>query len=88
MAKTNMTSLRQKFLVDKLKQAAESKNSVHLSLIREIIKRIKMIQLKHVEVATDRMVLDVLEKLHSQKEEELQLLHDFLAFAHKNKKED
>lgn len=82
-----MTSLRQQFLVEKLKQAAESNNLTKLSLIRKIIKDIKVIQLEHVEVATDDMVIEVLEKLRHQKQEELKLMQDYLSFAQSKLKE-
>ena len=83
-----MTSLRKQFLVDQLKHAAESKNQTHLSLIREIIKEIKVIQLERVEVATDAMIIEVLEKLSEQKQEELMLMQTYLSFARSNTNEN
>ena len=53
-------SLRQKFIVDELRAAAIEKNEMKLKVIREIIDRIKKIQLKYKCVASDDMVLESL----------------------------
>ena len=76
-----MIPLRQRFLVDELRFAAESGESLRLQLVREIIKRIKLIQLERKVVATDEMVLEALEGLHRDKERELQLAARYLGEA-------
>lgn len=79
-----MTTLRQLFLVDQLKQAAESGDPVRLALIRDIIKQIKITQLKQVEVASDTMMLELLEKRRDQKVKELKMMDEYLDYAHQN----
>ena len=76
-----MTALRQQFLVDKLRHAAEGDNPLRLNLMREIIKHVKLMQLEHVAVADDAMMLTVIKKLRGQKQQELLLMDEYLAFA-------
>ena len=85
-----MIPLRQLFLVDRLRAAAESGEPAQLRLVREIIKRIKLIQLEHMAVATDEMILELLQKLRAEKERELALIERHLeeAMEHRGRASD
>ncbi len=78
------TSLRKRIIVDELRAAAAERNDMKLKVIREVINRIKIAQLKYRRVATNDMVLeslsqyldDTLDELNYMKSLIHELTHD------------
>ena len=73
-----MTTLRQFFIVDELEDAALKQDSNRLTVVREIIRRIKLSQLDAKKVADDEMILDVLRHYQSELTEQLDLVERYL----------
>lgn len=73
-----MISLRQFFLVEKLRLAVSSKSTSELKITREIIKEIKLYQLDKKTIATDNMVVEVIENILEKKQTEICLVLKYL----------
>ena len=69
-----MKSLRERILVDKLKDAAKSRDSNELKIIREIIKGIKLYQIENKVVASDQVVMEVIRNLAKQYRKDQEIL--------------
>ncbi len=79
-----MPSLRHLFLLDKLREAAGADDPRQLQLVRDIIREIKLAQLRHVRVADDPMVLEALEGMIRDRREDLAQLQAYLDEANRS----
>lgn len=73
-----MSSLRQFFIVDELQDAALNQDADRLTVVREIVKQIKLSQLNAKQVADDEMILKVLKHYHSDLSRHLALVKHYM----------
>lgn len=66
------------FFLHELKAAIRSGNSVKASLVREIIKNIKLHQIEIKDYATNQGVIEILEKLQEDINEQSYYLQSYL----------
>ena len=79
-----MHSLRNFFIVDELQDAAIETDEQKLRVVREIVRRIKLIQLEVQEIADDAMVKRVLDELHSDLLAQVKMVAAYMNKANSN----
>ena len=73
-----MDTLRNYFIVDELQRAAIEQNEQKLLVVREIIRRIKLLQLEAQELADDTMVKQALQELYSDLQAQTKMVAQYL----------
>lgn len=79
-----MDSLRNFFIVEELQAAAIEKDEQKLRVVREIVRRTKLIQLEVQEIADDAMMTRVLDELHSDLQTQVKMVAAYMDKAKSN----